>query len=147
MGILFSGMIQFAISSMLLVGLYTRFASGVADGVAETTIDAAVPDIEKGGRVHAGFAMAFGALTPFGFLAVSSTGRVLLYFVLSSVVRLVAYACDHPCGDPALTFVDEILHDVKDGLMKRVRRAAAFVSNWRTRRAAADAAADSEDPA
>jgi len=57
-------------------------------------------------------AMAFGALTPLGFFAVSAPAWVVAYLALSGIIRVLGYASDHPCGDPILTFVDDVLWDI-----------------------------------
>jgi hypothetical protein len=70
--------------------------------------------------------MAFGALTPFGFFAVSAPAWVLAYVLLSGLVRVLGYASDHPCGDPILTFVDDVLWDGGRGIRSRVLGLAAW---------------------
>ena len=124
-GILLSGLLQVGFSIALLVHTYTGYAQVVSDALADATIAVAA---ERGDtRVNAAPAMAFGALTPLSFFAVSTSGRVLAYLLLSGVIRVLGYASDHPCGDPVLTFVDDVLWDVGRGarstLLELVSRA------------------------
>ena len=132
-GILISGLLQLGIAGGALVSNYSRFASSVSDTVAEVTIDAAEQDPGTGGKIQAGHAMALGALTPIGFVMTSKSGRLLLYLVISALVRLLGYATDHPWGDPLLTFVDDIFHDGLRSIGRTGRSALRTVQAWRRR--------------
>jgi len=111
-----------------LLQTYTSYAQLVSDDLAEVTTEVA----ERSGaeKMTAAPAMAFGALTPFGFFAVSTPAWVLAYGALSGLIRLVGYAADHPCGDPILTLVDETLRDVGGGIASRIRRMAGSLWAW-----------------
>ncbi len=129
-GILISGLLQLGIAGGALVSNYSRFASSVSDTVAEVTIEAAESDPTTGRKIQAGHAMALGALTPIGFVMTSKSGRLLLYLVISAIVRLFGYATDHPWGDPLLTFVDDILHDGLNSIGRRGRSGLRAVQSW-----------------
>jgi hypothetical protein len=132
-GILFSGLFQLGVSLGGLVSVYTRFSQDVSDTIAEVTIEAAY-QADGSGRLEAGGAMAMNALTPLGFLAVSRTGAVLAYLVFSSLVRLLGFATDHPCGDPLLTVVDSFTWDFIHGARRRTGHVThAARSLWRSR--------------
>lgn len=124
-GILLSGLVQAGLSLAGLLHLYTSFAQRISEELADVTIAA----VAEGGatKVSAAPAMAFGALTPFGFFAVSVPAWVLAYCLLSGLIRLLGYASDHPCGDPILTFIDEVIWDVVRGIRPRFMRAVAGV--------------------
>jgi len=111
-----------------LVQTYTAYAQAVSEHLAEATKEAA--ELSGAEKVEAAPAMAFGALTPLGFFAVSAPAWVLAYGVLSGLFRLVGYASDHPCGDPVLTLVDETLWDVGRGVASRVRRITGALRSW-----------------
>ncbi len=116
-GILLSGLVQAGLSLAGLVHVYGTYAQGVSDQLAEATLQVAAESAAT--RVSAAPAMAFGALTPLGFLAVSVPGWVLAYGLVSGLIRAVSYAADHPCGDPILTFVDDVIWDVARGIRSR----------------------------
>ena len=122
-GILLSGLLQAGLAFAGLVHTYTAYAQIVSDDLAEATVAAA--DESGDTRVNAAPAMAFGALTPLGFFAVSAPAWVLAYFVLSGLIRVLGYASDHPCGDPILTVVDDVLWDLGRGVRSRVVRLVA----------------------
>jgi hypothetical protein len=71
--------------------------------------------------VNAAPAMAFGALTPLGFFAVSQPAWILAYGLIAGLIRVLGYASDHPCGDPVLTFVDDVIWDSTGGIRSRIR--------------------------
>ncbi len=124
-GILLSGLLQAGFSLAGLVHTYTAYAQIVSDDLADATVAAAA---ERGDtRVNAAPAMAFGALTPFGFFAVSAPAWVLAYVFLSGLVRVLGYASDHPCGDPILTFVDDVLWDAGRGVRSRALGLVAWI--------------------
>ena len=124
-GILLSGLVQAGLSLAGLVHVYTSYAQGVSDQLAEATLQVVA---ESGAtRVSAAPAMAFGALTPVGFLAVSVPGWVLAYGLVSGLIRALGYAADHPCGDPILTFVDDVIWDGARGIKSKVLWAVAGV--------------------
>jgi hypothetical protein len=127
-GILLSGLAQAGFCLAGLLHVYAAYAQGVAEQLATATLTVAG---ESGStRVSAAPAMAFGALTPFGFFAVSAPAWVLAYGLLSGLIRALGYAADHPCGDPILTFLDDVLWDVARGIRSRAlgvfARARAF---------------------
>ena len=130
-GIALSAFIQMAACFAGLVQTYSAYAQTVSDDLAEATAE--VAERTGGERVNAAPAMAFGALTPLGFFAVSTPAWVLAYGALSGLFRLVGYASDHPCGDPILTFVDATLWDVGRGITSRVLRIARSMWSWWTR--------------
>ncbi len=113
-GILLSGLLQAGFSLAGLVHTYAAYAQIVSEGLAEAAIEVAAESGDA--KVSAAPAMAFGALTPLGFFAVSAPAWVLAYVLLSGLVRVLGYASDHPCGDPILTFVDDVLWDVGRGI-------------------------------
>ena len=124
-GILLSGLLQAGFSLAGLVHTYTAYAQIVSEDLADAAIEVAA---ERGDtRVNAAPAMAFGALTPFGFFAVSAPAWVLAYVLLSGLVRVLGYASDHPCGDPILTFVDDLLWDGGRAVGSRVLGLAAWI--------------------
>ena len=124
-GILLSGLVQAGLSLAGLVHVYTSYAQGVSDHLAEATLQVVA---ESGAtRVSAAPAMAFGALTPVGFLAVSVPGWVLAYGLVSGLIRALGYAADHPGGDPILTFVDDVIWDGARGIKSKVLWAVASV--------------------
>jgi len=112
-GILLSGLLQMGFGIAGLVHVYTSYAQGVSEDLAAATIA-----VEEAGstRVSAAPAMAFGALTPLAFFAVSAPAWVVAYVALSGLIRVLGYASDHPCGDPVLTLVDETLWDIGRGV-------------------------------
>jgi hypothetical protein len=110
------------------VHVYTSYAQSVSDQLAAATLQVAA---ESGAtRVSAAPAMAFGALTPLGFLAVSVPGWVLAYGLVSGLIRALGYAADHPCGDPILTFIDDVIWDVARGIKSRVLGVVARVRSF-----------------
>lgn len=121
-GLLFSGLAQIALCGAGLIQAYDRYSQPVSEALAKVSIEAAVSG--EATRVSATPAMAFGALTPLAFFAVSISGRFFAYGVFSGFVRVVSYAADHPCGDPLLTFVDEFVWDGIYGVRSALRRAA-----------------------
>lgn len=124
-GILLSGLLQAGFSLAGLVHTYTAYAQIVSDDLADAAIEVAT---ERGDtRVNAAPAMAFGALTPFGFFAVSAPAWVLAYVLLSGLVRVLGYASDHPCGDPILTFVDDLLWDAGRAVGSKVLGLVAWI--------------------
>jgi hypothetical protein len=127
-GIALSAFIQMAACSAGLLQAYTSYAQLVSDDLAEVTAE--VAELSGAEKMTAAPAMAFGALTPFGFFAVSTPAWVLAYGALSGLIRIVGYAADHPCGDPILTFVDETLRDVGRGIKSRVRRITGALRSW-----------------
>lgn len=130
-GVLLSGLVQCGIGLAGLVHVYTSYAQGVSEQLAEATLTVAAESGDT--RVNAAPAMAFGALTPLGFFAVSAPAWVVAYCLLSGLVRTLGYAADHPCGDPVLTFVDDVLWDVGRGIGSRARRAVSRLwSLWKS---------------
>ena len=130
-GVLLSGLVQCGIGLAGLVHVYTSYAQGVSEQLAEATLTVAAESGDT--RVNAAPAMAFGALTPLGFFAVSAPAWVMAYCLLSGLVRTLGYAADHPCGDPVLTFVDDVLWDVGRSIGSRARRAVTRLwSLWKT---------------
>ncbi len=127
-GIALSAFIQMGACLAGLIQTYTAYAQVVSDDLADATTEAA--ELSGAEKLNAAPAMAFGALTPFGFFAVSTPAWVLAYGALSGLIRLVGYAADHPCGDPILTFVDETLWDVGRGITSRVRRITGALWSW-----------------
>lgn len=127
-GIALSAFIQLGACLAGLIQTYTAYAQVVSDDLAEVTTEAA--ELSGAEKVHAAPAMAFGALTPLGFFAVSTSAWILAYGALSGLIRLVGYASDHPCGDPILSFVDEILWDVGRGIASRVQRFTGLFWSW-----------------
>ncbi len=117
-GILLSGLVQTGLSLAGLVHVYTTYAQGVSDQLAEATLRVATES--EATRLSAEPAMAFGALTPLGFFAVSAPAWVVAYCLLSGLIRTLGYAADHPCGDPILTFVDDVIWDVARGIRSKV---------------------------
>jgi hypothetical protein len=117
-GMLLSGLLQTGLGFAGLVHVYTSYAQGVSEGLAEATIAA-----EEAGaiRVSAAPAMAFGALTPLAFFAVSAPAWVVAYVALSGLIRVLGYAADHPCGDPLLTVVDDTLWGIGRGVAAMIR--------------------------
>jgi hypothetical protein len=117
-GILLSGLLQLGFGLAGLVHVYTSYAQGVSEGLAAATIAA-----EEAGatRMSATPAMAFGALTPLGFFAVSAPAWVVAYLALSGLFRVIGYASDHPCGDPVLTLMDEALWEMGRGVASHLR--------------------------
>ncbi len=100
----------------------------MSDELADITVEAALET--EAHSVSAAPAMAFGALTPLGIFAVSNAAWVLAYGALSGLIRLVGYPSDHPCGDPILTFVDNLLWDAGRGISSSVRRSVGAVWSW-----------------
>jgi len=129
-GILLSGLVQTGLCLAGLVQVYTSYAQGVSEQLADATLTAAA----EGGstRVSAAPAMAFGALTPLGFFAVSAPAWIVAYGVLSGLIRVLGYASDHPWGDPVLTFADDVIWDVMRGAGSRVRGVVARVRGFWT---------------
>ncbi len=128
-GILLSALFQAGGSLAGLVNTYTAYAQQVSDGLAEATLAAAI----SGGaeRLSAAPAMAFGALTPLGFFAVSAPAWVFAYSLFSGLIRALGYATDHPCGDPILTFADDLVWDAGRGVRSKIRQAiSALRSFW-----------------
>ena len=124
-GILLSGLLQAGLGFAGLVHTYTAYAQIVSDDLADATIMVAAESGDT--RVNAAPAMAFGSLTPFGFFAVSAPAWVLAYVLLSGLVRVLGYASDHPCGDPILTFLDDVLWDAGRGIKSRVLGLVAWI--------------------
>jgi len=124
-GILLSGLVQSGLGLAGLVHVYTSYAQTVSEQLAEATLQVATES--QATRVSAAPAMAFGALTPLGFFAVSAPAWVVAYGLLSGLIRTLGYAADHPCGDPILTFVDDVVWDVARGIKSRVLGAVARV--------------------
>lgn len=122
-GILFSGLLQIALCGAGLIQSYQAYSQPVSDALANATIEAAVANGDK--QVSATPAMAFGALTPLAFFAVSGAGRLFAYGVFSGLVRVVGYAADHPGGDPVLTLVDDLAWGAARRLKAAGRRAAS----------------------
>lgn len=129
-GIALSAFIQVGACFAGLIETYTAYAQVVSDDLAEVTTEAA--ELSGAEKIAAAPAMAFGALTPLGFFAVSTPAWFLAYGAVSALIRLVGYASDHPCGDPILTLVDETLWDVGRGVVSRVRRIAGSLWSWWT---------------
>ena len=127
-GILLSGLVQSGLSLAGLLHAYTSYAQGVSEQLAEATLKVAVES--EATRVSAAPAMAFGALTPLGFFAVSTPAWVVAYVLLSGLIRSLSYAADHPCGDPILTFVDDVIWDVARGIKSRVLSAVGRVRSF-----------------
>lgn len=127
-GIALSAFIQMGACLAGLIQTYTAYAQTVSNDLAEVTAE--VAELSGAEKVAAAPAMAFGALTPLGFFAVSAPAWVLAYGVLSGLIRLVGYAADHPCGDPVLTLADEILWDAARGTLSRVGRLARSLASW-----------------
>lgn len=127
-GIALSAFIQMGACFAGLIQTYTAYAQTVSDDLAEVTAE--VAELSGAEKVDAAPAMAFGALTPLGFFAVSAPAWVLAYGVLSGLIRLVGYASDHPCGDPVLTLADEILWDAARGTLFRARRLTGSLASW-----------------
>jgi hypothetical protein len=127
-GIAISAFIQMGACSAGLIQTYTAYAQTVSDDLAEATTEAA--ELSGKEKMDAAPAMAFGALTPLGFFAVSTPAWVLAYGAVSGLIRLVGYASDHPCGDPILSFVDETLWDVGRGVTSRIRRITRSLWSW-----------------
>lgn len=117
-GILLSGLVQAGICLGGLVHVYTSYAQGISEQLAEATLTVAAESGDT--RVNAAPAMAFGALTPLGFFAVSQPAWVLAYGLVASLIRVLGYASDHPCGDPILTFVDDVIWDSTRGIRSRI---------------------------
>ena len=129
-GIFLSAFIQFGACLAGLMETYTRYAQTVSDSLADATAEVA---IESGAqKASAAPAMAFGALTPLGFFAVSTRAWIFAYGALSGLIRLVGYASDHPCGDPILTFADDMLWDAGRGASSSIKRTAVSVRSWWT---------------
>ncbi len=129
-GILLSGFVQMGASARGLLRAYTAHAQQVSDALAQATITAALNSGDV--TVSAAPAMAFGALTPFGFLAVSVPAWIFAYGAISGLVRVFGYAADHPCGDPILTFIDDLVWDGMRSLWSVVRQASHRIrSFWR----------------
>ena len=122
-GILLCALVQTGFSGAGLVNVYTTYAQGVSEGLAEATVEATA---EGATRVSAAPAMAFGALTPLAFFAVSGPSWVLGYFLLSGLIRVFAYASDHPCGDPVLTIIDDLLWDTGRGVGSTARGVTTY---------------------
>lgn len=120
-GILLSGLVQLAAGAAGFMEAYTHFARETSEGVASATLTVAQSGEPGGGRVEAGKAMALGALTPIGFLAVSATGWLFAYVSLSGLVRVLGAASGHPCGDPVLTFLDDLLWESGRSLLSTAR--------------------------
>ena len=128
-GILISCLLQIALCGTSLYTSISHFSHRLSQEIADTTIEAAMES--EATRVEAAPAMAFGALTPFAYLTVSATGRWLTYGLLSGLLRAVAYATGNPCGDPVLTFVDDVAWDLGRWGAKTVRRIVfSFTSFW-----------------
>ena len=127
-GILLCGLVQAGFSLAGLTHVYTTYAAGVSEQLAEATLE--VADQSGATRVSAAPAMAFGALTPLAFFAVSAPAWLLAYSLLSGLIRVLGYAADHPCGDPILTFVDDLIWDTG-------RAVGSTVRNWWARARAA----------
>lgn len=125
-GLLLSGLAQIAMCGAGLIQSYHAYSGPVSDALASVTLEAAVANGEK--RAHAAPAMAFGALTPLAFFAVSASGRLFAYGVFSGLVRVIGYAADHPGGDPVLTLVDDFAWDAARGLRVAFERTT---SRWR----------------
>jgi hypothetical protein len=123
-GMLISGLLQAGLGFAGLVHVYSVYARGVSEDIATATIAA-----EEAGavRVSAAPAVAFGALTPLAFFAVSTPAWVVAYVALSGLIRILAYAADHPCGDPVLTFIDDLLWEIGRGCASTVRSVWARV--------------------
>ena len=119
-GILLSSLVQIGICASGLSNAYSVFSHKISEELAETTIE--VAKRAEAGSVEAAPAMAFGAITPFAFFAVSVSGRFVAYGVVSGVIRVLGQASGHPCGDPILTFADEIVWDTGRSLGSTVRR-------------------------
>jgi len=130
-GILLSGLVQSGLGLAGLVHVYTSYAQGVSEQLAAATLRVATES--EATRVSAAPAMAFGALTPLGFFFVSAPAWVVAYCLLSGLIRTLGYAADHPCGDPILTFVDDVIWDAGRGLKSRVRGIVARVRAFRNR--------------
>jgi hypothetical protein len=127
-GILLSGFVQVGASLAGLLHVYTAYAQEVSERIASATITAAVRGEAE--RVSAAPAMAFGALTPFGFFASSLPAWFFAYGLLSGVIRVLGYASEHPCGDPLLTFVDELVWDSGRGILAAVRGVRVRLSSF-----------------
>jgi len=122
-GLLLSGLLQIGLCGAGLIQSYHAYSEPVSEALANATLEAAVANGEK--RVSATPAMAFGALTPLAFFAVSVPGRLFAYGVLSGLIRVIGYAADHPGGDPLLTFVDDLAWDAARGLKSAFHRTVA----------------------
>jgi hypothetical protein len=118
-GILLSGLVQAGICLAGLVHVYTSYAQGVSEQLAEASLKVAAESGDT--RVNAAPAMAFGALTPLGFFAVSQPAWILAYGLIAGLIRVLGYASDHPCGDPVLTFVDDVIWDSTGGIRSSIR--------------------------
>ena len=130
-GILFSALLQVGASLTGLFQIYSAYSQRVSDTLAEVTIEAAVESGSE--KVRAAPAMALGALTPLGFFAVSHTAWILAYAVFSGVVRLIGYASDHPCGDPVLTFIDNVVWDTGRSVTSSTVGLFRSLTSWWTR--------------
>ena len=106
-GLLLSALLQSGLSLAGLMAAYEPYAKRAGQALADTTIATAVANEVE--RVEAEPAMALGAFTPLAFLAESTTGRLFAYGLLSGMFRVVGYAGDHACGDPVLTFLDDLV--------------------------------------
>lgn len=109
-GVVLSALVQVGACAAALMQSYVAFAKPVSEALANATITTA--ESSGAAEVRALPAMAYGALTPFGFLAVSSSGRLFAYGVISGLIRALASATGHPCGDPVLTLVDSFIWDM-----------------------------------
>ena len=127
-GIALSAFIQMGACFAGLIQTYTAYAQAVSDDLAEVTAE--VAELSGARKLDAAPAMAFGALTPLGFFAVSAPAWVLAYGALSGLFRLVGYASDHPCGDPLLSFIDETLWDTGRGIASRMRKLMGTLGSW-----------------
>jgi len=123
-GILLCGLVQAGFSMAGLTQVYTSYAGQVSEELAEATI--AITS-ESSTRVSAAPAMAFGALTPLAFFGVSGLAWVLAYSVFSGLVRVLGYATDHPCGDPLLTFIDDVAWGMARGVGSSAQQVSAYV--------------------
>ena len=71
---------------------------GGVEGIDQTTAVAA--------------ALQGGVLVPFAFFLFTPVGWIADYLFISAVYRAITLAVDHPKGDPILTLIDHMVHDL-----------------------------------
>jgi len=96
---------------------FFKHASMTADRAAKMALAFAQPDvelqgIEQGTAVRT--ALQSNVLAPFEFFLFTPLGWISVYLFVTGTLRGVAYATDHPRGDPILTFIDHAIHHTVD---------------------------------